>query len=105
MTGVMFSGLIILILLGTVLGYISAKQGLIRNKKLLENVCTAACLIFVCGLTSAWVWFTYAGPINEFLLFGGVLFIILLDTNSYRVSGRMRKENPDKLSIEPTVQN
>ncbi|SFG38863.1 hypothetical protein SAMN05216353_13926 [Halobacillus alkaliphilus] len=76
MTGIVFSGLTIFILLATGLGYMAAKQSIIRNKKLVEDIFLANCLLFVCGLISALLWFMYAGSINEFLLFGGMLFII-----------------------------
>ncbi|WP_181350028.1 hypothetical protein [Thalassobacillus sp. CUG 92003] len=76
MTGLVFSGLSILILLGAALSYITAKRGYVRNKKVLENGFLATCFTFVFGLISALLWFKYAGPINEFLLFGGMLFII-----------------------------
>lgn len=76
MIGLVFSGLSIFILLGAVLSYIAAKRGLMKNKKVLENGFLATCFTFVFGLISALIWFKYAGPINEFLLFGGMLSII-----------------------------
>ncbi|MFC7063762.1 hypothetical protein [Halobacillus seohaensis] len=78
MTVLVFSGLSTLILLGAVLSYIAAKRGLMKNKKVLENVVLASCFILVFGLISALLWFKYAGPINEFLLFGGMLSIIAI---------------------------
>ncbi|SFJ30453.1 hypothetical protein SAMN04487936_101605 [Halobacillus dabanensis] len=76
MTMLVFSGLSILILLGALLSYFTAKQGLRKNKKVLENVFLATCVIIFFGLVSALLWFKYAGPISEFLLFGGIIFII-----------------------------
>ncbi|WP_431803456.1 hypothetical protein [Halobacillus andaensis] len=78
MTVLVFSGLSILILLGAVLSYIAAKRGLVKNKKVLENVFLATCFISVFGLINALLWFKYAGPLNEFLLFGGMLSIIVI---------------------------
>ncbi|WP_281975363.1 hypothetical protein [Halobacillus litoralis] len=73
---VVFLGLSILILLGAVLSYFAARQGLKKNEKVFENIFSALCIICLFGLASALIWFKYAGPINEFFLFGGMLFLI-----------------------------
>jgi len=35
-----------------------------------------AAIIFLSGILAAIVWFFYAGPINLFLLFGGMVYIL-----------------------------
>ncbi|MFQ3543117.1 hypothetical protein Q7A53_03455 [Halobacillus rhizosphaerae] len=68
-------GLNLFILAGGIISYIAAKQGMKKDKKILENVLLALCFNGLFGIMSAVWWFDYAGPINEFLLFGGLLLI------------------------------
>ena len=75
MTLMVVTGLTLFILAGAIISYIAAKEGMKKDKKILENVLLALCFNGLFGLMSAVWWFDYAGPINEFLLFGGLLLI------------------------------
>ncbi len=75
MTLIVVIGLTLFILAGAVISYLAAKQGIRKDKKTLENLLIALCFNGLFGLISAVWWFDYAGPINEFLLFGGLILI------------------------------
>lgn len=76
MTKLVLAGSLLFIIIGFYLSYRLAKHWLTTSNKIFENVVFSLFINLLFGFISFLVWFNYAGPINEFLVFGGILLIV-----------------------------